>query len=849
MLEKSGSFDGAENRSVDEMIEVLRAAVPIRSPLALLSLASRVCRPLIETGDWNALNRVAAALTEMLNGTVEVKGRVDLWVASLHMEWGFAARVIERIESQPRGWESELAFDVRRSLWHLRAVALSQLGRYYEALSQMEELLELLSEHDTSEADRDAIRFTCDLLQATGAPAVSVQRLEVLKTQTIGEEQMLVLQSLAHGYRSLARHAEAVNCCELALQLATTNLEKAIPAAKALLGLELVLAKRFEDAMPCLIEVGDVLKTDRAILFVVACAWILILGQPKPFSKRMNTLLAQCRTAITRVYETLLNAAQHAEQDKDGKTVVNALRLRTLLVHVADLPDLIILRNQWISVCEIRDKYLQSPSAIEILALAELAYKRGNVVGGRTYLRRLPLGMAASLPGASWGGVPGLGHLGAASQGQAILLNTLVERVTDTVLARRSAKKGRTTVEDLRLLAETRRDALWRAQGIFSRPKAPILPRIRDGRSHTGLASLTPSAGRLAVIESLNIRNGTLFLITILDASGEVISGEEPSPENDLGGLAQRMQQRLNDWSLGRRGDPLDLPAWERLKKWLRELLGMHLSKNDHVVFIDSSGAEQLPWHVALADQWTCSYTTSWTRLLSFGRCTAIRRKESVGVAVVPQHSDSQAILQEMQSSRDRTRSLAANLGIRYFESLERECDPNALANILARTTVTKVLCHGFVSPTEHEVALMLAHDGALPPGVKVATNSQMARGHRFSWRDCIRLPSAPSVVFCAACSTGISHVIGFGEHLGLFAGLTSAGTRTMVAPRWDIVAASVLPILDDALERFFRGTPIGTALHTACRDAERKKRLPHWLAWALAVEGDWKCRCLSTNS
>src|SRR5207248_8859615 len=101
------------------------------------------------------------------------------------------------------------------------------------------------------------------------------------------------------------------------------------------------------------------------------------------------------------------------------------------------------------------------------------------------------------------------------------------------------------------------------------------------------------------------------------------------------------------------------------------------------------------------------------------------------------------------------------------------------------------------------------------------------------------RLPRAAPVVFSAACSTGLSHVAGLGERLGLFGALRHAGTRAVVAPRWDCWAERVLPVLDDTLERFLGGgVPLGQALHAACRDAAAAG-LPRWLAWNLALEGD----------
>ena len=134
----------------------------------------------------------------------------------------------------------------------------------------------------------------------------------------------------------------------------------------------------------------------------------------------------------------------------------------------------------------------------------------------------------------------------------------------------------------------------------------------------------------------------------------------------------------------------------------------------------------------------------------------------------------------------------------------------------------------------------MVANYGELPLANSVAANTLAGRQHRFDWRDFQQLKSAPEVLFSAACSSGQSHHVGLGEKLGLFLTLRRAGTRSFVAPRWDIDPKVVLPILDNAIERFLRNdAELGEALHAACSEASVV--LPRWQAWALALEGDWK--------
>ena len=89
------------------------------------------------------------------------------------------------------------------------------------------------------------------------------------------------------------------------------------------------------------------------------------------------------------------------------------------------------------------------------------------------------------------------------------------------------------------------------------------------------------------------------------------------------------------------------------------------------------------------------------------------------------------------------------------------------------------------------------------------------------------------------ACAAGRLRYAGLGESLGIYAALRSGGTHTVIAPRWNIVAGSVLPIVVDLSDALAGGAAAGAALRAVCTSA--RDRLPAWQAWSLALEGDWR--------
>jgi len=311
-------------------------------------------------------------------------------------------------------------------------------------------------------------------------------------------------------------------------------------------------------------------------------------------------------------------------------------------------------------------------------------------------------------------------------------------------------------------------------------------------------------------------------------------------PEVDLVKLNKRIGARLRDWLPTRSGDPFDLKEWKQFEEWLHESLGEEFPEGNRLIVFEHADYAGLPWHVAAAPRWPLSYAPGWSTLLSLHQRATPATARSLGVVSVPRFGESAELVELFRTSTERSRQFAEAQSLAFLAAIDGAADADAVRDTLARSEVAKVLCHGFVSPAMHEVALMLAYRGSLPLRDSVMSATPEGMAHRMSWRECQSLPRTAGVVFSAACSTGLSHVAGLGERLGLFGALRHGGTRVVIAPRWDAWAPLVVPILDEALERYVvQGSSLGQALHGACLDASA--RLPRWLAWNLALEGDWR--------
>jgi hypothetical protein len=208
---------------------------------------------------------------------------------------------------------------------------------------------------------------------------------------------------------------------------------------------------------------------------------------------------------------------------------------------------------------------------------------------------------------------------------------------------------------------------------------------------------------------------------------------------------------------------------------------------------------------------------------------------------MVAKFNESQSNVEALEESTVRTERLATSVGWELQSGLREQCDREALLRVLESSSVAKIMCHGFVSAADNVVALTLAHDGRVPVADSMSAAAASNQGNRFDWRDCRQLNRAPNVVLSAACSSGRSHLAGIGERLGLYSILRAFGTRSLIAPRWDLKHLDLtLPILDRTVERYLRdGEGLGSALHGACVEAEQQHA--RWLAWTFSLEGDWE--------
>ncbi|MFJ7206040.1 hypothetical protein ACIQWR_21190 [Streptomyces sp. NPDC098789] len=358
--------------------------------------------------------------------------------------------------------------------------------------------------------------------------------------------------------------------------------------------------------------------------------------------------------------------------------------------------------------------------------------------------------------------------------------------------------------------------------------------RFADDRALAAFCDRTGLA-RTAVLEQVEHGPDRRSLVLTLIEAGRTPVTEVVMTLDDLGPLAARLGTRIANWTPSRPGDPLDVPQWRTFTSTLHAVLRERLGAADHVVVIESPQLYRLPWHLALGPSWTCSYAPSWGSLML--RPDAAVARPAVGTVRAPRFGESRAVEAALTASLVASRAEAAAAELAFASADGEQADAAALVRILEGSDLCTLLCHGLVDTGSASVSLLLSSEGRLPPGDSLAA-ARSDPAHRFDWRSATAVARSPSAIFSAACSSGLNHTRG-GQQVGLFSTLRHRGLRTLVAPRWDILAEQVLPVLDRCRALVLTGSPPGVALRTSCLEAERSG-VPGWIAWSMALEGDW---------
>lgn len=268
------------------------------------------------------------------------------------------------------------------------------------------------------------------------------------------------------------------------------------------------------------------------------------------------------------------------------------------------------------------------------------------------------------------------------------------------------------------------------------------------------------------------------------------------------------------------------------LANWLCDQIATYAGPAATIAVIESRELPPLPWHVVLTPHRPTLRVPSWSALLA-ERGWAAPLMRRAGCLTVPRYREAAGVV-------DAFERFAAAIGATIPTQADNgeSADRTAFDTLLTRCDLLAVACHGYVSPADSTIAWLVAADGSLPLLGSVESERETGARHRYTWRDADRLRSTSPVVISAACRSGTTHYGGVTEELGFYAALRRHGTRTFIAPRWDVPAVETLPVFAEVAAGLAAGTPPAAAARAASLAARTTQ--PPWIAFAPSVTGGW---------
>jgi hypothetical protein len=687
----------------------------------------------------------------------------------------------------------------------LRIRALALAGRAEEALAEIEALDAWSSPPSYPLAHKhDAIVAVA--LRESGRVDRALALLEDLWTRGLPDRLIpYVAAELGPAYFAVGRFREAVIVLRKGLKNAEESANAAAPLLKAQLQYALLRAGlAAEDAL---------WEIDNEV-WLVRTAKMPASGRlvgPKSAETPPSDRLASLYVALAHLEELRRNPAA-------GRRDRILARLPGLAAEAAERGDCFVhlqaeraratdreLRGEppaWGAIRQLAEQYGVEPPVECVIRPASAAVKAGNHDGAMACLREADQLVTRAVT-----------KLKDFEQATAVEVVRADDRNTLT---------GTTVPDELLRVAEE----LWRdpTRRLLGRTVVPDDVAIQAYADRVALP-------RTAVLESC----GGSLLLTIIE------EGHRPVydfllPTDGLSPLAVNLSSRIANWFPGRPGDPLDLPHWHAFASRLRTELRARLHPDDHIVVIESADLDRLPWHLALGPSWVFAYAPSWGSMLL--QPPPAGRRPRAGVLSVPRFRESPSVDKALRNSLAASMTDTERAGLAHMHVEGPQADATALIEILENTDLCTLLCHGLVNIDTSSVSLLLSAGGRLPPGDSIAC-ARSGLPHQFEWRHAARAERAPRVILSAACSSGLNHVRG-GQQVGLFSALRHRGLRTLIAPRWDIMAEQALPTLNRSRSLIIQGRPPAEALRTACLEAEQSGT-PGWIAWSLVLEGDWR--------
>lgn len=767
---------------------------------------------LLRHNEWydqpKALHDVMRAIRPGLANDPSMWARALGWFGEKMKLMGSPTLALLLIGELAEDWESDLPAGERRALWTERSNALRLLGRTAEALRIAETVADTLDDAPAAQAEVRRVGWlnVGILLRETGDHDGALHAFRAALDCCTADRNWEVHNSLAACLLEMGRSGEAAEAYARARSL--VGGEDRQTYGQGLLISEASAWIRSGDttrAKQLLLQITDH-ETLRAS---AAGPYLSALG-----ALGTSNLTTEQKSAIPGLLARVQASARASDEAGDLLQATAGLTAAAIVIQALDLGD---ADELWGQAAGLWLQSGQAPPPVVALEIARMAASEDNAD---------TLGAAIAILPESIGLKAGGTLL---VSGTVTSLDTLdggFRRLTEALITHDWDATAVQTV------SEIRRNAHWKANRHRSTGDTLLPPQAAISR----LKARAPCL----VLEWCDLTMGACAVLTTVTRDrfeAEVVT----VPAVDLFCLAGQMAVRLDVWHARRAGDPFDHPDWEGFRTWLRDTVrGGGTEGVSHLVVIDHPELGALPYHLALAPDWTVSHASDWqVAAAAIERSAQPRPLSTVGVACAPRSNETAGVREALSASAEATARAATDLGCETRLLAAGKADVDGVLGLLGTYDAVKLICHGQVSTKNHEGVLVLDHEGREPPGDAFGLMQEGAEGHRLGAARISDLTGPGNVVFLAACDSARSTISGLDERTSVATSLLRAGVRSVVAARWTLHVDLGLPVLDDAISRHLAGEPLASALNSAAQAAVARG-VPRWQAHVFVLEGAW---------
>lgn len=361
------------------------------------------------------------------------------------------------------------------------------------------------------------------------------------------------------------------------------------------------------------------------------------------------------------------------------------------------------------------------------------------------------------------------------------------------------------------------------------------------------LARVVPHE-RLAVAVACLETEDAIDLILVHSSAREGPVIRLPMPVAELRSIQATFDECLQGALLASQRRAADAVLSELLAH-VGDLLDAHLEDGVHVCLLPSASLLGLPLHAAtvgnrlLMERHTISYGPNLAMVCATLAGGPVCPPDSVaaGLVVVPKEGDFSDLVSYTDAAADVVHDMLTRSSPATADLRGTCADKSSCLDLFAELDHLVLLLHGAEASASSGRGFCVSDGVDLPRAPLAADRDTQLRRFLIDAGDLAMLPKTPATVVSLACSSGLTVPGAGGSRIGLERALLPNGTRTLIAPMWDVDQRRSVDLIVDFHRRWVEDPAAGPAEHLRQAQLAARERADSLYYWApFVLKGNW---------